>query len=91
MVPRSQINGIGHDTENVRTSGILAAMYALEQALLVAALVGACGLAVRLLRREGAGDACHSGGSCGCDATADEAPPLTQIRSRRNEASHDRA
>jgi hypothetical protein len=56
-------------------------MFALEQALVVVALVGACGLAYRLISAPAQGGSCHSGGKCGCEP---EEPPrgLTQISRR---------
>jgi hypothetical protein len=61
-------------------------MYALEQSLLVLALVGACGLAVKLLRGESGGHSCESGGSCGCGPTRSDDAPLTQIARRSKPA-----
>jgi hypothetical protein len=59
-------------------------MFVLEQALVVIALVGACGLAYRLLSAPGSSGSCHSGGDCGCEP---EGPSrkLTRI-SRRPKA-----
>ena len=42
-------------------------MFVLEQALVVIALVGACGLAYRLISGPSSDGSCHSGGECGCE------------------------
>jgi hypothetical protein len=70
---------MGANAVNAHRWGILAGMYWLEQALLVLALVGACGLTYRLMRGEASGGSCHSGGSCGCDDEPAHGPKLSQI------------
>ena len=59
-------------------------MFVLEQALVAIALVGALGVAYRLITGPSTGHSCQSGGECGCERK-ESAPALTKI-SRRPKA-----